>query len=253
MATASGRRTATLALSQTGQGGYVDAEKIVWRDAAALAALGHLDFAGTVQNHFNRHGVELETDAWGMIPKEKPEYSTVAGMPLWSMDVYYRLLNCGFRIALSAGSASGVKAAPLGYNRMYAKPEGRFSYESWFRAAKAGRSFGTNGPMLFLRVNENEPGSTIRIEPGRPGSLRIEAEAASAGPQDRLEIVFKGRVVKTVLEPDATGRLMAAFTLNTDESGWLAARCFERPSSTIHFAHTSPVYVQADGNLRRRR
>lgn len=47
------------------QGGYVDAEKIVWRDGCALAALGMIDFVGIVHNHFNRHGVELETAEWG--------------------------------------------------------------------------------------------------------------------------------------------------------------------------------------------
>ena len=47
------------------QGGWVDAEKIVWRDSAALAALGHIDFAGIVYNHFNRQDVETETDSWG--------------------------------------------------------------------------------------------------------------------------------------------------------------------------------------------
>jgi hypothetical protein len=72
------------------QGGWVDAEKIVWRDAAALVALGHVDFAGIVYNHFNRQDVELETDAWGMIPKWRPEFRTPAGMPLWAMEVYYR-------------------------------------------------------------------------------------------------------------------------------------------------------------------
>jgi hypothetical protein len=79
-------------------------------------ALGHIDFAGIVYNHFNREGVE-ETDAWGMIPKSRPEFNTPGGMPLWAMEVYYRFLNCGFRLPVSAGSASGVKAAPLTKHR----------------------------------------------------------------------------------------------------------------------------------------
>src|SRR3989442_14190611 len=29
-------------------------------------------------------------------------------------------------------------------------------FRSWFRALKAGRSFATNGPMLFLKVNGHE-------------------------------------------------------------------------------------------------
>ena len=49
------------------QGAYIDAEKIVWRDGAALAAFGLIDFVGIVHNHFNRHDVELETDRWGTI------------------------------------------------------------------------------------------------------------------------------------------------------------------------------------------
>jgi hypothetical protein len=97
---------------------------------------------------------------------------------------------------------------------------------------------------VFLRVNGEEPGNTIRIQPGKQGPLRVQADVMSAGLLDRLEIIFKGRVVKTIAEPDSKGRLVADFALNTDESGWLAARSFERPAATIRFAHTSPVFIQ---------
>ena len=177
------------------QGGYVDAEKIVWRDVCALVALDQIDFAGIVHNHFNRHGVDLETEPWGMIPKSRPEYNTIAGMPLWSMDVYYRFLNCGFYLPVSAGSASGVKAAPLGYNRVYVDLQEAFNYHNWFRALKAGRSFATNGPMLFLKVNQEGPGSILSIAQSKTGRLNIHAEASSAGDLDRLEVLFKGRVI----------------------------------------------------------
>jgi hypothetical protein len=226
------------------QGGYVDAEKIVWRDGAALAALGQLDFAGIVHNHFNRHGVELETDPWGMIPKERPEYDTPAGMPLWSMDVYYRLLNCGFRLAVSAGSASGVKDSPLGYNRVYVRLDGSFSYGRWFQALKAGRSFGTNGPILFLRVNDQDPGAVLKFPQGNKKPLKIRAEASSLGVLDRLEIVFKGKVVKSVGGPGQNGKLAADLEMSAQESGWVAARCFERPTAAVRFAQTSPVYIE---------
>src|SRR4029453_5921409 len=107
---------------------YVDAEKIVWRDGAALVALGLVDFVGIVHNHFNRQDGELKTNRGGMIPKFRPEFDTVAGMSLWSMEVYYHLLNCGFRLPVSAGSASGGKGSPLGPNRVSLKVAGRFSY-----------------------------------------------------------------------------------------------------------------------------
>ena len=230
------------------QGGYVDAEKIVWRDVAALVALGHIDFAGIVHNHFNRHDVELETDSWGMIPKDRPELNTVAGMPLWSMEVYYHFLNCGFRLPVSAGSASGVKAAPLGYNRVYVKTEKAFSYDTWFEALKQGRSFATNGPMLFLKVNGSEVGSTLGMGERRPVSVNIEVEAATMQPLERVEVLFKGRIVHTRREPDSSGKWHAQFTSEVRESGWFVARCFEQPGSTIRFAHTSPIYVKFDAD-----
>ena len=226
------------------QGGYVDAEKITWRDVPALVALGHIDFAGVVHNHFNRHGVETETEPWGMAPKDRPEYHTPLGLALWTLHVYYRFLNCGFRLPASAGSASGVKAAPLGYNRVYVQLDGAFSYQDWFRALKAGRNFATNGPLLFLAVNGRAPGSVIEL-PAPGATLKIRAEARTAGEDlERVEIIFKGQVVKTAEAGGAARALTAELDLPAGETGWVAARAFERPSKTIRYAQASPVYVR---------
>lgn len=229
------------------QGGYVDAEKITWRDSAALIALGQVDFAGLVYNSFTPHGVEL---GWGVNPIEKPEYATPANAPLWAMDLYYKFLNCGFKLPVSAGTASGVKAVPLGYNRVYVKLSGRFSYQEWFRALKAGRSFATNGPMLFLTVNGNEPGNSIVFPATREkpaGHLKVHAEVTSLGDLERLEIIWKGQVVKTVEASGKTQHLSLDLQVDAQSSGWFAARAFEKPTETVRFAHTSPVYVQVGG------
>lgn len=225
------------------QGAYIDAEKILWRDSPAIAALCPMDFGGIVHNHFNRHGVETDTDEWGFGPKFRPELGTPAGMPLWAMEVYYKFLNCGFRIAASAGSASAVKASPLGYNRVYVKLDEPFSYETWFRALKRGRSFATNGPVLFLTVNDKIPGDTIEARSG-PVKLKINADAQTIGQFDRVEIIFKGRVVKSVNVGAGSRRLSAELELPVNETGWVAARAFERPGETVRFAQTSPVYVK---------
>ena len=226
------------------QGGWVDAEKIVWRDVAALVALGHIDFAGLVYNHFNRQDVETETEAWGMIPKTHPEFNTPAGMPLWAMEVYYRFLNCGFRLPVSAGSAAGVKAAPLGYNRVYVKLDGPFEYERWFRALKSGRSMATNGPMLFLTVDGKEPGDVLKLPSDGRRRVKVHAEVSSQTPMDRLEIIFKGKTVRTENGP---GKLAVDFKVDIEETGWFAARAFEKPDHTVRFAHTSPVYIEVAG------
>jgi hypothetical protein len=61
---------------------------------------------------------------------------------------------------------------------------------------------------------------------------------------DRLEVIFKGRTLKTVRGAD---KLTTDFTAYVDETGWFAARAFERPDHTVRFAHTSPVYVEVAG------
>jgi hypothetical protein len=226
------------------QGAYVDAEKITWRDSAALIALDQVDFAGLVYNSFTPHGVEV---GWGVNPIEKPEYATPMGAPLWAMDLYYKFLNCGFKLPVSAGTASGVKPVPLGYDRVYVKLSEGFSYEAWFRALKAGRSFATNGPMLFLTVNGHAPGNSIVLPATTeksPGHLKVHAEVISIGDLERLEIIWKGRVVKTVEASDKTQTLSTDLEVDAQSSGWFAARAFEKSTETVRFAHTSPVYVR---------
>lgn len=225
------------------QGGYVDAEKITWRDSAALIALDKVDFAGLVYNSFTPHGVEV---GWGINPIDKPEYATARNAPLWAMDLYYKFLNCGFKLPVSAGTASGVKPVPLGYNRVYVKLSGGFSYHEWFRALKAGRSFATNGPMIFLTVDGHEPGSSIMVPaPSEKSSrrLRVHAETVSRGDLERLEIIWKGRIVKMVEASGKAQFLSADLEVGAESSGWFAARAFEKPAETVTFAHTSPVYV----------
>jgi hypothetical protein len=232
------------------QGGYVDAEKITWRDTAALVALEQVDFVGIVHNHFNRHGVVPAPDELGMIPKEKPEYSTPQGMAFWAMDVYYRFLNCGFRLPVSAGSASGVMPSPLGFNRVYVHLSGRFDYNEWFRGLKAGRSFATNGPLLFLTVQGREPGDTIVLPTtgAERTHLKVHAEVYSAGEIDRLEIAWKGEIIKSVRATTQTDTLVVDFEAKAEGTGWIAARAFERQSEAVRFAHTSPVYVEVPGD-----
>jgi len=220
------------------QGGFADAEKITWIDGVALIALGQVDFAGLVYNSFSPYGVEPSTDI--------PEYNTPARLPYWAMEMYYKLLNCDFRLPASAGTASGVKPIPLGYSRVYVHLSEPFSYNAWFRALKAGRSFATNGPMLFLTVDGHEPGDTIQFPPGtgQGKPVKIHAEAVSQDELEKLEVLWKGHVIKTVAAPPRAHSLTADFESEANQTGWFAARAFEMPTETVRFAHTSPVYVR---------
>jgi hypothetical protein len=61
---------------------------------------------------------------------------------------------------------------------------------------------------------------------------------------DRLEVIFKGRTIRTVR---GAGKLAVDFTADVPDTGWFAARAFEKPDRTVRFAHTSPVYVEVAG------
>ena len=78
-------------------------------------------------------------------------------------------------------------------------------YEAWIAALRGGRTFVTNGPLLFLTVNGQGPGATVRgADP-----LKVEVRAVSRVPFERVEIVLNGAVVA---EQSAVNRREAAST-----------------------------------------
>lgn len=168
-----------------------------------------------------------------------------ATVPLW-----YRLLNCGFRLPASAGTdvfLNRIRSRLPGGDRAYVHLDGPFSYDAWVKGLKAGRSFVTNGPMLEFTADGKPLGATLVL--AAPGQVRLQAKAHSAAPITRIEIIHNGVVVATGL-PDAVGR-SASFdeTLQIEKSGWLGARVYGSGaySGGTAQAHTSPIYVEVAG------
>ncbi|MDP2898318.1 MAG: CehA/McbA family metallohydrolase [bacterium] len=226
-------------------GGFVDAEKPIWLGVAVSAALGQIDSIGIVNNHFHPRSVLPCVGNWGEIVPEKG-FEGNDGLALWCMELYYRLLNCGFRIPVSGGTASGIMPSPPGYSRVYVKVPGEFSYENWVKGFKGGRSFATNGPMLSLKVDGHEIGDVIRMEKPN-GSVTIEAAARSPVPLAYLEIVVSGRVAARIDAPPRTTKLKLSTRTPAGDSKWIVARAFERNDETARFAHTSPIYIEVGG------
>jgi len=226
-------------------GGFVDAEKPIWYGVAVSAALGQIDSIGIVNNHFHPHSVLHCVGRWGEIVPEKG-FEGNDGLALWCMELYYRLLNCGFRIPVSAGTASGIMPSPVGYSRVYVKVPGEFSYENWVKGLKAGRSFATNGPILSLKVDGHDIGDVIKLKkPGR--SLTIEATAESLSRLAYLEVMAFGKTIARVEASSGLRTLNLKTSLTCSESTWIVARAFERNPQTARFAHTSPVYIEVAG------
>jgi TolB protein len=170
-------------------------------------------------------------------------------------DIWYRLLNCGFRIPAGAGTDAMTNFAslrgPVGMNRVYVHSGRTLDHARWMRAIREGRTFATNGPLLALTVNGHEPGDAIEFPLGRH-AVTVHAEMHSIVPVEHLELVQNGKVVATI--PLSGDRKSASVTqqVTVERSGWITLRAWSEhatpPVLDIYpFATTSPVYLTVAG------
>jgi hypothetical protein len=225
------------------RGGHVDAEKPVWDAVPVVAALRELDSVNVVCNHFARLGTDLDLATWGARLPPEGQIETSAAFARWVSTLYYRLLNCGFRLPVSGGTGSSVIPNPVGYNRTYVRVDGPFSYPAWLSGLAAGRSFATNGPMLALTADGFAPGDEIAAS--RPRRLWVRAHAESLVPLDRLELVHNGDVIAEATEPGGA-EIVLDHELAPTASGWIAARAFAGDEPNVRFAHTSPIHLSPE-------
>ena len=168
-----------------------------------------------------------------------------------SLAEWYRYLNCGYRVAACGGTDKMSAGTPVGGSRTYArlKKDELFTFGSWTRAVRAGRTFVSSGPLLDLTVEGRETGEDIRL-PASGGTLQVRGEAHSVWPVHTLEIIANGRVVDSTHSRKGVRRLSIRCAVPVRESCWIAARCVSRLEKQQVMmgqgylgAHTSPVYV----------
>jgi TolB protein len=173
--------------------------------------------------------------------------SWAASVPLW-----YRLLNCGFRLPATAGTdvfLNCIGSNLPGGDRVYVHLDGPLAYETWIAGLKAGRSFVTSGPMLEFSANGNEPGSVLMLD--EKPKVRVKAKARSQFPMAKAEVMHNGRVIANATLSDDKLTATLDQELALDRGGWLAFRASgpgnaDTPTSALN-AHTNPVYLEAGG------
>jgi hypothetical protein len=222
-------------------GVHADIEKPFWWDTPVWLATGKIDTIGIAVNHMCR-SLMYETEAWGK-PRPVDRMPAPRGNGTWVQELYYHVLNAGLRVPPSAGSASGVLANPVGYNRAYVHLDGELTYEKWMEGLRAGRSFVTNGPLLRVKANGKLPGEVFASD----GPLTIELDAKLDGrdPVEALEIIRDGKVERRVPVKEGLGRL------EFKVSGWFLVRCIAPNEKTFRFASTAPFYVEIGASKRR--
>ncbi len=209
---------------------------------------------GTIIKLFESLPVEAALGKLDFI--ENIQFNMFYGCVFW-----YRLLNCGIRLACTGGSDFPFSAnmlAPwypnLGLDRTYAQVEGDFSYGGWIEGIRRGTTFASNGPALFLTVNGNPPGAELNVESSED-TVTVEARAVCNYGLDCLEIVRNGAVAKRVEGSGGQKEIVCSERVPLKESGWFAARArgVVPPDQyggvapwNLH-AHTSPVYVSRGG------
>ncbi len=170
-------------------------------------------------------------------------------------SVWYRLLNCGFRIPAGAGTDAMTNFAslrgPVGMNRVYVHSGAKLDNANYLRALKAGHSFATNGPLLSMTVNGKEPGNELAFPLGSH-TVSVHATMHSIVAVEHLELVQNGKVVAAVpLSADGKSA-NATLKVPVDKSGWITLRAWSEhampPILDIYpFATTSPVYLTMAG------
>jgi Tol biopolymer transport system component len=187
----------------------------------------------------------------------KLDYYEVVGFadPRTSAEVWYRLLNCGFRVPAGAGTDAMTNYAslrgPVGMNRAYAKIAGPPDEGRFLAAVKGGKTFATNGPLLAFTLAGQEPGIEL-VHPKGRHRLEAKVRLRSLVSVDHLEIVGNGKVVAEV--PLSGNRTSADATvpLTVAASGWYTLRAWSETSrhpvlDGYPFATTSPIYVTVAG------
>ena len=165
-----------------------------------------------------------------------------------AIDAYYRLLNCGFRPGLAAGSdypCGQVIGPMLTYGQVAG---GQLTYQGWIDAIARGRTVVSRvGHTQYLNLQVNgtaTPGDEIKLT--GPGDVPVSVQWTVTQSLARtIELVCDGVVVASKdaqAGPGAPDTLTATVTFTN--SGWLCARVM---GTNGHEVHTAAVFITVNG------
>ena len=171
--------------------------------------------------------------------------------------VWYRLLNCGFRLPTAAGTDAMANFAslrgPVGLNRVYASvPVGALKINFWLDALKHGRTFATNGPLLGFSLGGRNIGDELRLPSGE-NNVKFTASLRSFVPVDHLQVICNGQVTRDLKVSSDGSAADVESTIPISRSGWCLLRAWsekaEHPVLDLYpYATTSPIYVTVAGS-----
>ncbi len=191
---------ASIARQAHAQGALLDLDKHDWPWLMALVPIMEVDLFELSNNHLWRTSFAFKQWSAPKAPymsfAQDPQSGNEDAWMMFGFETYYTLLNCGFNLRPTAGTASGVHPVPLGFGRVYVHLEGAFSYDQWFKGLDIGRSFVSNGPMLLAKLKGQHPGFRF-LNQKSSMELPVEGEILWDQPLEKAECVINGMVVHT--------------------------------------------------------
>lgn len=156
---------------------------------------------------------------------------------------YYAYLDMGFKIAAAAGS-DFPWGSTIGDGRTFVYTGKPFSAAGWFAGLKAGHSFVSNGPALFLDVEGKIPGMTVSQKMGSQTDITVTAISnKSIGVIDRVEIHTSDGLLLSRKNQQQADSVTIKLAHLLRESQWIVAAVYCENGA---LAHTSAVYCVVD-------
>jgi hypothetical protein len=109
----------------------------------------------------------------------------------------------------------------------------------------------SSGPLVFLKVNGKEPGDEIRLPDGKH-TVTVDVEVESIMPVLDVEVLWKGKVIKTVKAEPGQHKVRFTTPAEVEGSGWFGVQTRAQYGRTpirrpFPFAATMPVWVIVGG------
>jgi hypothetical protein len=164
-------------------------------------------------------------------------------------EVWYRLLDLGFRLPAGAGTDAMANYAalrgPVGLNRVFLDTGGRRDAAALKAALAGGRGFVSNGPLLGLELGGARPGDTLARA---GGEVSYHVALRSPVAIDHLELVQNGRVLASFPLAGERRSIDVRGTVRLARGGWVLLRAWNDAADPLlldlyPYATTSPVYL----------
>ncbi len=224
--------------------------RYVWEEAVRQGGIN--GYAHANQQEGNYIGLSAHDGLAIILPHNLTHFIEVLQFNEGNYDLWYDVLNLGFKVAPTAGTDYPCAGSNLpGRERFYTKLGTGLNYDGWIDGVRKGRTFVTNGPMIEFNVGNKDIGGEISLK--EADSLQIAGKVL-VNPDtdfiDIVEIIHNGNVIKRISALDGQREVKFDFKVLVNSNSWFAMRGYGYKKSELSklFRRTNPMFFSWDSN-----